>query len=163
MLFVFYFIFSVRTRLCMILHPLPFCHTHSRSLTLPCSRARRSAHDPVEIARYLLDKGASAAATAKGGETLLHLLTATPRPAALVDAKFNALVEMLVEAGADLTAKTSFGRTVFHTAARGGYASTINALARYSLDTVRFGRLIDERDEGGSTALHEVRVAVAGR
>lgn len=152
-----------------------------------------------EVAQYLLQKGASPNARDRNNATILHAwawggdFTATkaviefmigkgadikarqggwtPLHTAL-DRHRGRVAKVLIDHGADVTAKDGRGRTVLHYAASGGMKDVVELLVAKGVDIPDFHRAawagdlarvkelveqgtdIDTKDEGGWTALH---------
>jgi ankyrin repeat protein len=103
--------------------------------------AAQSPH--VEIARALLDRGASIAATDRFGETVLHRVADRRRG----DPSTKAMVAFLVERGADVQA-TNFDRvTPLHQAVRARNLDATEALLAHGADP-------NAADRRGATPLH---------
>ena len=111
--------------------------------TTPLMRAARG-HD-LEFIGLLLEAGASAAARQDDGSGVLHVMAAARAPRSDADlAVQSAVLDALLEAGAELEGVGADGQTPMHRAARGGNASLINVL-------LERGARLDARDKDGNT------------
>jgi ankyrin repeat protein len=121
--------------------------------TTPLMRAARG-HD-LAFVELLLEAGASAGARQGDGSTVLHVMAAARPPRSDAESSVqSAVLDTLIEAGAEIEAVGMDGQTPMHRAARGGNASLINAL-------LERGARLDARDNEGRTP-HDL-VAAPGR
>jgi ankyrin repeat protein len=127
----------------------------------------------IETAQHLIRRGFNLSAANKSGETPLHLAVALRPPQ-------NAMVRLLIDAGANVSASTELSQTVLGAAARHGTAAIVRYLLEQGADattaawgnqtplhgaasqgsaaTVRIllvaGLDIEATDTGGDTPLH---------
>eukprot|EP00899_Mesostigma_viride_P016517 jgi/Mesvir1/24867/Mv22100-RA.1 len=95
-------------------------------------------HGHLDVARYLVEKGADVHAVTKSGRTALHLAAYSGD---------HRLVEYLVDLGVNVRAKDKHGETALHMAAAAGKLDTLAYLAGRGLRS-------REKDKHGVTALH---------